>query len=503
MRFSRMLIPTTRETPKNISDPAVARLARAGYLIPDQEKKTVSLLPMGVLLWERIISEAAALARESGFQVVGFEDMESDSLGMSRKLVKSYRNLPLSFFGGNLARRDASGFATDMHSAADVRDAFLEITSVLTRMAGLSCFTGETAGGARKYVSIPCDKGSWHGRSGFVCSSCSWCGDDASPVEAPRVVQTDGAPMSEVETPGADTIAELCRQLSIEPAKTMKTMFYAAESGGEKEIIVVLTRGDHQINDRKLSHVLGGDVVVRFADPLEINEAVGDLAGYLGPVGLPKAIRVFADRHVEGCRNIVTGANKPGFHLLNVCWGRDFKANIVEDIVSVQEDFPCPVCGAPISPAYLARVSFAGIDAEVSDLPFQADGGKQSFAWRWGGSLCITPLAILLAKEGNVPSQFAPFDVNVVIASMQNNDAVALGNTLAERLEERGLRVLLDDREERAGVKFSDAEILGVPVTIVAGREAADSIVEVWQPDGSRGELPADAAVEQAVHRVR
>lgn len=502
MRFSRTLIPTTREAPKSISDPAVARLTRAGYLIPDQEKKTVSLLPMGVLLWERIISKAVDLAKVSGFQVVNFEDTPGDSPAMARKIVKSYRNLPLSFFGGDIRRWDASGFAADRDSALEARDLFLEIASWVARTAGLTCCIGETEGGTKRYVSLPCEKGSWYGRSGFVCSSCNWCGDDASPVSAPVVLQGAEALVHEVETPGADTIVELCRQLSIEPADTMKTMFYAAESGGKKEIVAVLARGDHQINDCKLSHVMGG-ADVRFADPLEISEAVGDLVGYLGPVGLPRKIRVFADRHIEGCRSLVTGANKPGFHLLNVCWERDFKVDIVDDLVSVQEDFPCPFCGAPISSASLARVSVAGGAREDSDIPFQADGGKTASAWCWDGSFFITPLALALAKDGKIPSPFTPFDVNVVIASMQNDDAVSLGNMIAERLEERGLRVLLDDRDERAGVKFSDAEILGIPETIVSGREAADSIVEVWQPDGTRGELPADAAIEQAFRRVQ
>lgn len=502
MRFSRTLIPTTREAPKSISDPAVARLTRAGYLIPDQEKKTVSLLPMGVLLWEGIISKTADLARVSGFQVVDFEDPAGDPPAMARKIVKSYRDLPLSFFGGGIRRYDASGFAADIDSALEARDLFLEIASWVARTSGLACYIGETTGGAGRYVSLPCEKGSWYGRSGFLCESCHWCGDDASPVSAPPALQKDEAPVREVETPGADTIAELCRQLSIEPAETMKTMFYAAESGGKKEIVAVLARGDHQINDCKLSHVMGG-ADVRFADPLEISEAAGDLVGYLGPVGLPGKVRVFADRHIEGCRSLVTGANKPGFHLANVCWERDFKAEIVDDIVSVQEDFPCPLCGAPISSANLARVSVAGGAREASGIPFQAEGGKTGSAWCWDGSLFITPLALLLAKEGRIPSPFAPFDVNVVIASMQNDDAVSLGNIIAERLEERGLRVLLDDRNERAGVKFSDAELLGIPVTVVAGRESADSIVEVWQPDGSRGELPSDAVIDNVLNWIR
>jgi prolyl-tRNA synthetase len=102
-----------------------------------------------------------------------------------------------------------------------------------------------------------------------------------------------------------------------------------------------------------------------------------------------------------------------------------------------------------------------------------------------------------------VPSRFAPFEANVLIASMKNDDAVSLGNILAERLEEKGIRVLLDDRDERAGVKFSDAELIGAPVTIVAGREASEGVVEAWMPDGSRGELPADAVPDQVLRWVR
>ncbi len=502
MRFSKTLIPTTRETPKNISDPAVARLARAGYIIPDQDRRTVSLLPMGVLLWERVISGVADLAREAGFQIVGFEDLAGDALAVSQKLVKSYRQLPLSFLGGDIRRVDAAGFAADLDSAFTARDAFLEIAREIAGMAGLAAYSGETTGGARKYVSLPCEKGSWHAASGFICSSCQWCGDEASPSPSPEPYREEEAPLQEVETPGADTIVELCRQLDIAPARTLKTMFYAAETPGNKEIVVVLARGDHQINDRKLSHVLGS-AVVRFADPLEIREAVGDLAGYLGPVGLSSGIRVFADLHVEGCRNLVVGANKPDFHLLNACWGRDFKAGRVVDIVSLQEDIPCPDCGSAVLPAHLARISVAGVEPEVSGLTFQGDGGAPRAAFRWDGNLCLNILIFAMTRAEGFPARFAPFDVNVVIASMKNDDAVALGHTLLERLEARGLRVLLDDREERAGVKFSDAELLGIPVTVIAGREASEGIVETWLPDGSRSELPADAVIEHAIRLIQ
>lgn len=502
MLFSKTFIPTAREAQKNITDPSVACLSRAGYLTADQETRTLRLLPLGFLLWQRVISDALDLAREEGLQVAGFEDVPEDAMTVSRKLLKSYRQLPLTFFSGDMKRWIASGLAPDPGSAGDMRDRFLEMAGTLCRHAGLDPRSGETIKDGRKYISLASSKGAWFAKEGFVCSSCSWCGDDASPAGPVERPGGEASPIKEVETPEADTIAELCSQLGVEPAATMKTMFYAAEQGGTKEVLAVLARGDHQINDRKLSHVLGG-AVVRFADPLEIREAVGDLAGYLGPVGLPKGIKVLADRHVEGSQGLVAGANKPGFHLLNVCWGRDFSPSVVADLVSIQEDLPCPACGSRIVPSHLARVAVADKGSGPSELSFQGEGGTACNAYSWEGTLCITPLVLALAGGDRIPGRYAPFDVNVLIASMQNDDAVGLGNIMAERLEEKGLRVLLDERNERAGVKFSDAELLGIPVTIVAGREASEGVVEAWLPDGSRGEMPADSIIDQVLRWVR
>lgn len=502
MFFSKTFIPTAREAQKNITDRSVAHLSRAGYIAADQETRALRLLPLGFMLWERVRSDALALAREAGLQVAGFEDVPEDAMTVSRKFVKSYRQLPLTFFSGDIKRWMASGLAPDADSAADTRDRFLEMAGTLCRNAGLIPRSGETIEDGRKYISLSSEKGAWFAKEGFVCSSCSWCGDDASPVGPVQSPGGAAGPIEEVETPGADTIAELCRQLGVDPAATLKTMFYAAEHGGTKEVVAVLARGDHQINDRKLSHVLGG-AVVRFADPLEIREAVGDLAGYLGPLGLPGEIRVFADRHVEGSQGLVTGANKPGYHLLNVCWGRDFSSSVVADLVSMQEDLPCPACGSPIVPSHLTRIAVAGTGSEPSGLTFQGEGGAACDAYAWEGTLRMTPLVLAIAGGERIPSRYAPFDVNVLIASMQNDDAVGLGNLIAERLEEKGLRVLLDERNERAGVKFSDAELLGFPVTIVAGRESSEGVVEAWLPDGSRGEMPSDKVIEQVLRWVR
>ena len=442
------------------------------------------------------------LAREAGIQMVDFNEIASDSLSVAARYVKSYRQLPLSFASGNPRRIDACGFAAGAGEAALQRDGFLDTVRKICREAGLSPRDGRTIEEERSYVALAVDKGSWHSKEGFVCRSCDWCGDDAAPVYPTVRPSGEEAHLEEVETPGADTIAELCRQLGITPDRTLKTLFYAAGQETGKEVLAVLARGDHQVNDRKLSHALGG-VVVRFADPLEIREAVGDLAGYLGPVGLPPGIRLLADGHVEGSPCLVAGANKPGFHLLNACWGRDYGVSAVADLVSIQEGFPCPLCGSPIVASQLRSIAVAMTDPEPSPLTFQREGGALSRAHRWEGTLCVTPLALSLVGDEKIPPRFAPFDVNILIASMRNDDAVGLGNVLAERLEERGFGVLLDDRDERAGVKFSDAELVGLPVTVVVGREASEGIVEVWKPDGAREELPADGVADQISRWIR
>jgi prolyl-tRNA synthetase len=502
MRFSRIFIPTAREAQKGLIDRSVAWLSRAGYVSADAEAGDLDLLPLGFMLWERIAFTFRDLVREKGVQVVDFKEMAEDSLSISRKAVKSYRQLPLSFAEIGTRRIDACGFAADADEATLCRDGFLDMARQISREGGLTPRNGRTIEETRHYVALAAERGSWRSKEGFLCTSCDWCGDDAAP-SSPAVGPSGGeAPLREVETPGADTIAELCRQLGVSPDQTLKTLFYAAEQGTGKEVLAVLTRGDHQVNDRKLSHALGG-VVVRFADPLEIREAVGDLAGYLGPVGLPPGIRILADRHVEGSPCLVAGANKVGFHLLNACWGRDYGVSAVADLVSIQEGFPCPLCGSPIVASPLRSIAVAMTDPESSPLTFQREGGALSRAHRWEGTLCVTPLALSLVGHEKIPPRFAPFDVNILIASMRNDDAVGLGNVLAERLEESGFRVLLDDRDERAGVKFSDAELVGLPVTVVVGREASEGIVEVWRPDGAREELPAGGIADRIQRWIR
>jgi len=496
MRLSKMLLPTVKDAPKGVTDPTVVRLLRAGAVTADPRGKNLGLLPMGVTLWAHMASRITERALEAGFQPVDIRPLNGSVLPLAGRLVKSYRHLPLTFILNDLRECSAAGLAPDADTLNKMTDLFLDLPGPL--FEGLDVLEGEGVSGAVpvRYRAVRAPAGSWLSFDGMACTACSWCGDASAPVAGPAPDETaEPGPLENVETPGADTITELCRQLDIPPEITLKTMFYAAETGKGKEILAVLVRGHHQINEEKLAAVLEG-AQVRFADPLEIREAVGDLAGYLGPVGLPKNVRIIADRHVEGGRGFVVGANKPGFHTRNACWGRDFKASLTADLISMESGFVCPRCGAPLQETGLVKTAETTKLPVETDLAFQDESGANRNAMLWTGKISMDAVVLSAApQEGPMRRASSPWDVNMLIASMKNEDAVKLGETLQKELASAGFRVLLDDRNERAGSKFSDAELLGLPVTLVAGRGAAEGKLELWKPDGSRDEITTAQAL--------
>lgn len=493
MKMSRLFTPTMKENPKGVSDPALQRLIRGGYVASPEVPGKLSLYPLGTCFWRKVGNRAEEVLRSAGFQEVRFDNFGEQMLPVLAGYIKSYRHLPLLFY-------QASDGGFEMRALEEDRAAALGRVSELIEgirrkfsTESRDALSGETVSerGRENFVAIPVKKTTPFSRAGYRCTGCHWCGDENSPLDGP-VPGNEETPetLEPVDTPGADTIAELCRQLGVPPERTLKTMFYAAEEKGRKEIVVVLVRGDHRISEKKVMNALGVSSL-RFADPLEIRETVGDLAGYLGPVGLPKGLKIIADRHVKGAVNIVTGANEPGRHLVNVCWGRDFTATSVEDVICFEKDRPCPLCGASLENTVLAPFAWAVVpDRFLSEEPevfFQAADGTKKRPILWSGRIDLDAACLgLVPEEGPFPVSFAPFDVYVVVASLKNKDAVNAAERIAKELEDVGMDVLHDERDERAGVKFSDAEIIGAPVTVVCGRDASEGKVELGFPDGRK-----------------
>ncbi len=358
-----------------------------------------------------------------------------------------------------------------------------------------------------------------------LIASCSTCGYAANmekaaarlaPVEdlAPGV---NGSPEL-VHTPGQRTIEEVGDFLNVEPVHQLKTMAYMAvvppaKAGGADDVrpVVVFLRGDHTLNEAKLAGLLPGVREIRPMQPEEIESVFRAPAGYLGPVGLDilpaspdgahsfaarqagSRVMVILDRAVENRANLIAGANQKEYHLRNVTPGRDFSPTMVADVRNVQEGEDCPVCpAAPGSPMKVAKAVEIGhifklgyrysetMGARVLDA-----NGKEIMPIMgcYGiGMERILTSAIEQNHDQNgfwMPSAIAPFDVVVTVTNVSDPTLAATGEQVASLLESAGFDVLLDDRNERAGVKFKDADLVGIPYRVNVGKKAAEGRLEL------------------------
>jgi prolyl-tRNA synthetase len=326
----------------------------------------------------------------------------------------------------------------------------------------------------------------------------------------------------EVATPDQHTIEEVSTFLSISPASTIKALVYMA---GDQPVMALL-RGDHNLHENKLSRHLKTEV--RAAHPEEVKAATGAEVGFVGPVGLPqgKTLRVVADEtlrpgeggaagdgsseHAAGhVRDYVTGANKADTHLLGVVVGRDFQPEFA-DLREAEEGDGCPECGRPLTVKQGIEVANIFKLGTKYSRPLGATVLDESGQERHivMGSYGIGPARIAAAaveqrndERGIVwPKAIAPFDVYLV--QVQAKDAVQseVALTLHDGLTAEGWQVLWDDRDQRPGFKFADAELIGCPVRVTVGKRAAEGIVEIEaRQGGGRDEV----AVSECAANVR
>jgi prolyl-tRNA synthetase len=335
-------------------------------------------------------------------------------------------------------------------------------------------------------------------------AACSLC-DFAANVEAIRVSPPDvdatveHPPLEELDTPDTPTIDTLCAHLSVPAAATLKNLLVRTASG---EVVAVGVPGDRDVDLDRLAAALG---------PVEIfDDFAGrpDLPkGYIGPQALPDDVRYIADPRVAPGTAWVTGAGKPGRHARNVVCGRDFSVHDYVDLATVLPGDPCPTCGAEltldraIELATLTRLGRRYSDAFEVDV--LGPDGRPSRVTMGSYGIGISRIVAALAEQHHDdrglrwPREIAPADVHIVATGKDDQVPVAL--QLAGELEAHGLRVLVDDRVGVSpGVKFTDAELIGVPTVLVVGRRLADGLIELRDrrpgPAGETyGAAPADA----------
>lgn len=317
-----------------------------------------------------------------------------------------------------------------------------------------------------------------------------------------------------VETPNCKSIDEVAAFLNVDEEQTIKTLLFIAD----KEPVVALLVGNDQVNDVKLKNYLGAD----FLDPATEEDAVkvfGANFGSLGPVNLPENVRIIADRKVQDVANAVVGANEDGYHLTGVNPGRDFEAEYV-DIREVKEGEISPdgkgvlkfARGIEIGHIFklgtrysksmgatildqngravpiimgcygigVSRILSAVIEQHARLFVSKTPKGAYRFAWGI-----------------NFPKELAPFDVHVITVNVKDEEAQALTAKVEAELVEKGYEVLVDDRNERVGSKFSDSDLIGLPIRVTVGKKAADGIVEVKiKATGDTIEVNAENLIE-------
>jgi prolyl-tRNA synthetase len=305
----------------------------------------------------------------------------------------------------------------------------------------------------------------------------------------------DGKP-ERIHTPGKAAIADIVAFLNMLPQHDIKALAYMAlaKDGAWKPLAIFL-RGDHSVNEAKLLNITGAREL-RYMDAEELESWFDGPAGYLGPVGLTVAkqalgdgLTVILDKALEGRTNMVAGANELDYHFRNVTPGRDFTPTITADVRNAVEGEGCPNCGAPLKIGKAVEIGHIfklgyryseSMGARVLDA-----NGKEvmpAMGCYGIGMERILSSAIEQSNDANgfwLPPSIAPFDVVVTVTNIADAALLAAGEQVARDLEAAGFDVLLDERDERAGVKFKDADLIGIPYRINVGKKIAEGLVEL------------------------
>lgn len=315
------------------------------------------------------------------------------------------------------------------------------------------------------------------------CTKCDYAASDEKAALAPlEIPAEDALPLEKTATPDATTIEALTKFLNIPLEKTIKAVAYQTDTD---ELVLVFVRGDHEVNEVKVINLLEGVRELRMADDGVIR-AAGGFAGFMSPIGIQEGTKIFVDSTVMNMSNAVAGANEEGFHYKNVNPKRDFtqESIVVADLRMVHEGDACPHCGASLA---MTRGIEAGQVFTLGTKYSQAMGatfldekGKEQplYMGCYGIGVGRTMAAAIEQnndEQGIIwPRAIAPFEVVVVAVNAKKEDQLAYAEEIYAECRKAGMDTLLDDRKERAGVKFKDCDLIGYPLRVVIGPKAVE-----------------------------
>lgn len=568
MKMSRMLGRRIKEDPKDAKTVSHKFLIRGGYIRP-VSSGIYSLLPPAMRIIEKIeaiireemnaidgqevlmpVVLPADLWQESGrFTSVGqellrFKDRNGKDmlLGMTheeaivhlvRSEVTSYKQLPLMAYQLQTKYRDEARPRAGLIRVREftMKDAYsfhtsqesLEEYYARAHQAYVNIYRRV---GLRHVLSIKANSGMMGGNVSHEFMSVADCGEDTlfvSPdgvsykanreiaVSALKFERAPELPLEKVATPDSKTIEEVANFLNVKPENTGKAVFYSDSDG---RLIFVMIRGDFEVNETKLQNLLKIKEL-SFANDEQIRKA-GAVPGYASPVGIdPAKAVIVVDRSVEGTSNLVVGANEAGFHYINFNYGRDLNDALVADIATVREGDPCPVTGEPLMMKrgievgnifQLGTKYSAPMKCEYLDK----DGKSHPMIMGCYGIGVGRTMAALVEDShddyGPIwPMSVAPYQVEICAITPDKDNVMEVAGKLYCELGKLGVEVLFDDRGEKAGSMFSDADLLGIPLRAVVSPKSIAAGSMEFKVRGSRDSelVPLDKAAEFLASKVR
>jgi prolyl-tRNA synthetase len=507
MRLSMLLGKTLRQPPSEAHLISHQLLARAGY-VRGLEAGLFAYLPLGQRTLQRLRSlirrELTALGGQEAHVPLSADlERERVVVHLVSREVDSYRQLPLMLFhftaqstaqprvrAGLFGATERPFLELYVFGSEDLIGAEEQVHAALARILAacdLSTVWAEAEPATHRALFIHPSGDEEQTR----CPDCGYAAERSWATTAwPEPPDEEELTPEEIETPGCDTIATLAEFLGIPPSKTLKMVFYSV---GAKVTCVVI-RGDRAVDEDKLARLLGTDQY--YASLEDELAAIGAVGGYASPIGLDQSkVRVVADPSVRSDRNFVSGANRPDYHIRNVNVPRDFVPGEWVDLALIQPGDSCPSCGGAleIDPAFGLAYHTAPVpcmpEAEYLDPEGQARPLWMA-NWRLDlGRLLAATVEVRHDGYGILwPSAVAPFDVHLVALDVRREEVDAQAGALYDQLLADGLAVLYDDREASAGVKFNDADLVGIPLRLtVSKRSVKEGLVEVkWRDSSER-----------------
>ena len=560
MRASRLLFKTLREAPADAETPSHKLMLRAGMIhqlaagiysygplaqrsmnkisnilreemdgIGGQEVRLPAVQPLE--LWEES-GRAAVFGddmvrlqdRRKRPMVIAPTHEEAVTL-LAKQFIQSYRDLPVLLYQIQTKFRDELRPRSGLIRVRefDMKDAY----SFDADEEGLELVYQQAIGAYRRIfarcglsvVMVEADSGAIGGKDShefilpaevgedtiILCGSCDYAANvERARGGKPPAPRSEPLPVEDVHTPGIRTIEELGAFLGVEANQTLKVVLYVADGS----LLAATIRGDLDVNEIKLKRALG-IADLRMATDAEVTEA-GMAPGSASLVGI-RGVRSVADDSIEQGSNFVAGANRRDYHLRNVNYPRDFSVDRVVDIAVVQQGHACPNCRSPLNTVRGIEVGhvfkLGTVFTEALSASFLDTQGRQRAPTMGCYGIGVGRLLAAAIEENHddrgmrLPASIAPFQVSLVGLNMEDPAVVKAAERLYARLEKAGIEVLFDDRQESAGVKFNDADLLGFPVRLVVSpRTLREGMVEVKPRSAAEASM---TPVNQATREVK